>query len=187
MALRTAIITRHATSIGNTTTTLCRTMSTNVTSPHEALPDGTSGRLIVACGVLLAAIVVGYFALGMPGMDHGGSDAASMSGMDHRAMTQAGPTSFETLLSNPAAVLINVHVPYEGEIAGTARFIAFDAIASDPELPLDKATPILLYCKTGNMSSIAAAALTNVGYTSVTELTGGMEAWQASGRTIVAR
>ncbi|MEO5839000.1 MAG: rhodanese-like domain-containing protein [Acidimicrobiales bacterium] len=102
-------------------------------------------------------------------------------------MTQAGPTSFETLLSNPAAVLINVHVPYEGEIAGTTRFIAFDTIASDPGLPRGKATPILLYCETGNMSSIAAAALTNAGYTNVTELTGGMQAWQASGRTIVAR
>ena len=162
-------------------------MSTNMTFHDETPTGGTSGRLVVACGVLLAAFVVGYFALGMPGMDHGGSDAGSMSGMDHRAMTQAGPTSFETLLSNPAAVLINVHVPYEGEIAGTALFVAFDAIASDAELPLDKATPILLYCKSGNMSSIAAAALTNVGYTNVTELSGGMQAWQASGRAIVAR
>ena len=130
-----------------------------------------------------------YFALGMPGMDHSGSEDMSMSAADHRAMiyTQADPASFEALLSNPDAMLINVHVPYAGEIAGTARFIAFDTIASDPRLPLDKATPILLYCEIGNMSSIAAAALTNGGYTNVTELTGGMRAWQTSGRTIVAR
>ena len=189
MASRTAITTGPGTSIGNTTTTLCRTMPTNMTSPHETPPGGTSGRLVVACGVLLAAVVVGYFALGMPGMDHGQSDTDSMSGMDHRAMiqAQADPASFETLLSNPEAVLINVHVPYAGEIAGTTRFIAFDTIASDPGLPRGKATPILLYCETGNMSSIAAAALTNAGYTNVTELTGGMQAWQASDRNIVAR
>ena len=30
-----------------------------MTSPHEAPPGGTSGRLVVACGVLLAAVVVG--------------------------------------------------------------------------------------------------------------------------------
>ena len=163
-------------------------MSTNVNSLHEAPPGGTSGRLVVACGVLLAAIVVGYFALGMPGMDHGGSGDVSMAGMDHSATipAQAGPATFETLISNRGAVLINVHVPYEGEIAGTARFIAFDVIASHPGLPLDKATPILLYCETGNMSAIAAEALINAGYTNITELTGGMQAWQASGRAIVA-
>ena len=163
-------------------------MSTNAPTP-ETPTGGTSGRLVVACGALLAAAIVGYFALGMPGMDHGESGAVSMSGMDHRAAitAQAGPASFEKLLSNPAVMLINVHVPYAGEIAGTAQFIAFETIASDPRLPLDKATPILLYCETGNMSSIAATALTNAGYTNITELAGGMQAWQASGRTIVAR
>ena len=163
-------------------------MSTN--NPTQETPTGgTSGRLVVACGVLLAAVVVGYFALGMPGMDHGESDATSMSGMDHRSMipVQAGPGSFERLSSNPGAMLINVHVPYAGEIAGTTQFIAFETIASDPRLPLDRATPILLYCETGNMSSIAATALSNAGYTNITELAGGMQAWRASGRTIVAR
>ncbi|OGM31386.1 hypothetical protein A2630_03555 [Candidatus Woesebacteria bacterium RIFCSPHIGHO2_01_FULL_44_10] len=74
---------------------------------------------------------------------------------------------------------INVHTPYEGEIAGTDSFIEYDSMkANVSRLPKDKNTPIVLYCLTGRMSTEAVSTLKSMGYTNVRHLTGGMEAWR---------
>lgn len=78
--------------------------------------------------------------------------------------------------------LINVHTPYEGEIGQTDAFIAFDKVIEQSSfLPQDKNTPIILYCKTGRMSTEALVTVRKLGYTNVRHLTGGMDAWQTSG------
>ena len=79
-------------------------------------------------------------------------------------------------------VLINVHVPYEGELAQTDAFIPFDRIAeATADLPADKAANIVLYCRSGSMSAIAARTLVGIGYTNVYNLDGGLNAWRARG------
>lgn len=79
-------------------------------------------------------------------------------------------------------VLINVHVPYEGELAQTDAFVPFDRIAeSTTALPVDKAAKIVLYCRSGSMSAIAARTLVGLGYTNVYNLDGGLNAWRARG------
>lgn len=79
-------------------------------------------------------------------------------------------------------VLINVHVPYEGELAQTDAFIPFDRIAEETAaLPADKTAKIVLYCRSGSMSAIAARTLVGLGYTSVYNLDGGLNAWRARG------
>lgn len=97
------------------------------------------------------------------------------------------PQALSTLLRTTEATVINVHVPYAGEIDGTDLFIPFDQIAGrTADLPA-KDRPIILYCRTGRMSAIAAATLVGLGYTNVTELAGGMEAWTASGLPLQTR
>lgn len=82
--------------------------------------------------------------------------------------------------------LINVHIPYEGEIADTDTFIPYDQIVADSaSLPKDKNAPIILYCRSGNMSAQALATVRKLGYTNVRHLDGGMEAWQKSGEKLV--
>lgn len=79
-------------------------------------------------------------------------------------------------------VLVNVHVPYEGELAQTDAFIPYDRIAEETAaLPADKAARIVLYCRSGSMSAIAARTLVGLGYTSVYNLDGGLNAWRARG------
>jgi rhodanese-related sulfurtransferase len=96
-----------------------------------------------------------------------------------------GPEAFAAALEEPDRVSLNVHVPDEGSIEGTDLSIPFDEIeARRDELP-DPATPIALYCRSGNMSATAARTLAELGFTDVVELEGGMIAWQEAGRPLL--
>jgi rhodanese-related sulfurtransferase len=96
------------------------------------------------------------------------------------------PQQVNERLSDDSLFVVNVHTPYDGEIEGTDAFIAYDTITSSlAQLPEDKSTEILVYCRTGRMSAIAFQELTELGYTNVFDLTGGMEAWQAGGYEIL--
>jgi rhodanese-related sulfurtransferase len=95
------------------------------------------------------------------------------------------PAAFEERMKNEQAMVINVHVPDEGELAGTDAFIPYDKIKDDPRLPEDKNTEILLYCRSGRMSEEAGVDLHEKGYTNIAHLEGGMKAWEASGRQVI--
>ena len=85
-------------------------------------------------------------------------------------------------LSNKDFTFVNVHTPYEGEIEKTDIFIEYDSMmASKAMLPQDKNAPIVLYCRTGRMSEDALETLRDMGYTNVSHLEGGMDAWQKQG------
>lgn len=92
---------------------------------------------------------------------------------------------FEDFLdSEPSAVLVNVHIPYEGHIDGTDTFIPFDEIGTWDDLPADLDAPLALYCRSGNMSAQATDVLVDLGYTNIVDLDGGMNAWTAAGNQL---
>lgn len=84
-----------------------------------------------------------------------------------------------------AYTVVNVHIPYQGEIEGTDYNISYNDIdALTVALP-DKDAPIILYCRSGNMSEQATHDLVELGYTQVYDVPGGMNSWQSSGRALV--
>ncbi len=142
--------------------------------------SGMHGSLVVGGLVIALVVVVGYLALGMPGMDHSGGGGAAMDASD----MSVGVDDFASRMAEPDAFVVNVHLPDEGSIAGTDAAIPYDRVAGDTRLPDDTTTPIVLYCQTGRMSAEAATALMDAGYADVVHLDGGMDAWVAAGRSV---
>ena len=91
------------------------------------------------------------------------------------------PVQLRQALTHKNFVLINVHVPYEGKIAGTDLIVPFDKIGKSPQLPKDRKAPVVLYCRSGTMSAEARQTLNALGYSNVRELQGGFNAWKAAG------
>jgi rhodanese-related sulfurtransferase len=96
--------------------------------------------------------------------------------------TDVDAAGLAAMLENKDFPLINVHIPYEGELEQTDAFIPYNEIAQHlDQLPADKNARIVLYCRSDRMSNEAAQELVKLGYTDVWNLDGGMIAWEQVG------
>lgn len=102
--------------------------------------------------------------------------------------TNISPQELNAFLANKTFPLINVHIPYEGEIEKTDAFIPFDEIEKNlDQLPKDKSAQIVLYCRSGRMSQEAANTLVKLGFTNVWNLDRGMIGWEQTGYPILEK
>jgi rhodanese-related sulfurtransferase len=94
----------------------------------------------------------------------------------------------QAMLEQKDFPLINVHVPFAGDLPNTDASIRYDEMSSNLDrLPADKAARIVLYCRTGPMSERAARDLVALGYTNVYNLVGGFNAWVEAGLPLVTQ
>lgn len=93
---------------------------------------------------------------------------------------------FTTIVDNESDqyTIVNVHIPYTGEIQATDANVAFNDIDALTSALPDKDAPIILYCRSGNMSEQATRELVELGYTNIYDVPGGMNAWQSNGREL---
>ena len=84
-------------------------------------------------------------------------------------------------MANKDFVLIDVHKPEQKHIPGTDLIIPYDRIVKNADLLPDKDDKIVIYCRSGHMSSLAAEDLVEIGYKRVYNLEGGINAWIAAG------
>ena len=107
-----------------------------------------------------------------------GEEISATSGSYKNVM----PAELQRMLKDKDFIFINVHIPFAGNIAGTDLSIPYDQIEENlSQLPSDKNAKILLYCRSGHMSSIAVEELVSLGFTNIWNLDGGMEGWEQAG------
>jgi rhodanese-related sulfurtransferase len=179
---------------GGTATPAAPRPRTDSAAGRRSAPDRRRQGLLVGAGLLVAVAVIVGGAVMLSGGSSGGSSTGTTTAQTHGTIVQAPGGQYlditpDTLASKMKAkdfTLLNVKTPYIGEIPGTDMYVPYDQLAARAsELPADRTAPIVVYCRTGNESAIAARTLLGLGYTNIENLAGGMTAWMASGRSIV--
>jgi phage shock protein E len=98
------------------------------------------------------------------------------------------PAQLAEMLKSKDFFLVNVHIPYAGEITATDAFIPYNQTAQQlGQYPASPQAKIVVYCRSGRMSAIAAAELVKAGYTNVWNLEGGMSAWEQAGYPLLQK
>jgi rhodanese-related sulfurtransferase len=132
--------------------------------------------LIFICALVLAACQTA--AKASPSVTVEGQEVVVEGG----SYTDVSATELQVMLANKDFTFVNVHIPFEGDIANTDLSIPYDQIADNlDQLPSTKDAKIVLYCRSGHMSGIAAQTLVGLGYTNIWNLSGGMVAWEQAG------
>ena len=95
---------------------------------------------------------------------------------------------FQELIADPNVQLLDVRTRDEydeGHIAGAKLVDVNESNFVEQAMAvLDKQRPIAVYCRSGRRSARAASLLTEQGYT-VTNMGGGVMAWQDAGKSLV--
>jgi rhodanese-related sulfurtransferase len=105
----------------------------------------------------------------------------AVAGSSYRNITAA---ELKSMLKDKDFLLVNVHIPLGTSIPGTDLFIPYDKITVSEnvlQLPAEKDSKIVLYCRSGRMSEIAAEELVNLGYPNVWNVSDGMVGWEQAG------
>jgi len=94
----------------------------------------------------------------------------------------------EAIDSEETAFLLDTRTQAEWEQDGyiaNATLIPHDALEErEDELPEDKSTTILPYCRSGNRSQAAAQTLLDLCYTDVRDIETGINGWKNSGYSV---
>lgn len=119
-----------------------------------------------------------------------------VTSMRHRSVPQqiapswsdVGVDEFQTLIADPSVQLLDVRTQEEfdeGHISGALLVDVNDSAFVENALAvIDRHRPVAVYCRSGRRSARAASQLANQGLT-VTNLNGGVIAWQDNGKTLV--
>lgn len=130
---------------------------------------------------LIFVVIIGIFVAGCQSKSVTG-ETVNVTGGAYQNVT---PSDLNTLLNDKDFVFVNVHIPFAGNIAGTDLSIPYDQIEQNlAQLPADKNAKIVLYCRSGRMSQIAAEKLVSLGYANIWNLKGGMVDWEQAGYEI---
>lgn len=148
----------------------------------KLMPQSTLVGFIM---MVLATTVTACSTSGTPVPEISESTVASnLSANSYQTLTI---DEFASIVANESDqyTIVNVHIPYEGEIAETDLSIPYNDIEALTRALPDPNAPIILYCRSGRMSEEASRALIDLGYTQLWDVPGGMIAWESSGRELL--
>ncbi len=125
---------------------------------------GKMKRAILLLSILMLA------AVGLPAC--GKASPIPMQGrevkVDGGSYWDITPAQLKSMLKNKDFLLVNVHIPYGGEIPDTDLFVPYNEIGQNlSKFSQNKQMKIVLYCRSGSMSTTAARTLVNPRLTNV--------------------
>jgi phage shock protein E len=136
----------------------------------------------VRAGLLTVGLLVSTVAAAGAQVDPAAGTPAGAIILDARGYTNLSVSELRSLLDHEDVLLVNVHIPFEGDLPATDLSIPYNEIERHRHLlPLDPGAPIVLYCRSGRMSEIAALELVKRGFSNVYHLAGGFIAWAEAG------
>lgn len=98
-------------------------------------------------------------------------------------ITEISPEKTKKLLQDEDVILIDIREESEveqGSITG-AKLIPRGVLEfkiSELEIPNNPEAKVILYCRSGGRSALAASSLQNMGFSNVMSMSGGYEAWK---------
>jgi phage shock protein E len=98
------------------------------------------------------------------------------------------PTEFAAAAKLPDTILLDVRTPSEfaaGHIPGAVNIDVESATFLEAVAMLEPGKAYAIYCRSGNRSKTAMAAMGQAGFSHLFDLTGGIGAWQSAGGQIV--
>ena len=123
--------------------------------------------------------VIGY-------LDGGMASAAGRSEVVTETLRVSPERAAEQITSNEALKVIDIRAAGERAAKSIANstHIPLQRLVEDTR-GMPRETPMLVHCAGGYRSSIAASLLQREGFTNVTELAGGLAAWEAGGLPVL--
>ena len=167
---------------------------------HAARPIPPARRRALALALVAPVLLAGSLGRAACGGDEAAdpstsansATSATSAGADVAAASPrlVSPAEAQAFLAAPPAGLTVLDVRTAEEFAAGrlegAIMIDFQSasFAADvDQLPHD--APVFVYCRSGNRSAQAVAQMVQLGFTDITELDGGIVAWQAAGQPVV--
>jgi rhodanese-related sulfurtransferase len=139
---------------------------------------------------LLAAAVAAALALPLSGVWAQPTQPGDRPGLDamlkaaKSKITEISLADSKALYDKGGFTFVDVRTGDEykaGKIPGT-KFIDRGLLEFNVERAIpDKATPLVVFCKTGGRAALAAYTLSQMGYTNVKSMAGGYDDWQKAG------
>jgi len=115
---------------------------------------------------------------------------ACSSATETDSLKTVSPADAQTVIQDAPAdlVVLDVRTPEEFSAGHLENAVNIDFYASDftDQLEaLDPSVPYVLYCNSGNRSGQALDMMKKIGFSEVTEVAGGIQAWAAAGLPLV--
>lgn len=140
----------------------------------------TPGRLRTLIAALLAALAL--VAAGCGGESSSATDEATTASAS--GVTLASPEEAHLLVEQGDVEVLDVRTPQEyaeGHLEGATLIDFYEPDFAERIAELDRDKEYVVYCRSGNRSGQATKLMADQGFTAVTDVDGGIVAWEAAG------
>ncbi len=143
-----------------------------------------------------ALVAISLTAVALAGCSDSTPQATSAETVVESAVTDSAATpgvrlvtvdDAERLAADPAVTVIDIRTPEEfasGHLDRSAEIDFYSPTFNSQLEQLDRNGRYLIYCRSGNRSGKARALMTDLGFTDVADMDGGVLAWTAAGKSL---